>query len=160
MPTAAWQSTVPMEDDIVGPLWYKLKKKLRPHQTDLDKLLCTKPIAIICYVSLWCALRHSWQLFVVREECPLKQCRRTCKFVGKLERDAHMLSFFPSISTQGCPLTFHLFTPKSDQCQIYPAASPELLHHTVWRTWLLIAYSDERWLLPVCYTVPHSYIFY
>ena len=38
------------------------------------------------------------------------------------------------------------FTPKSDQCQISPAASPEILHHTVWRTWLFIAYSDERWL--------------
>ena len=27
-----------------------------------------------------------------------------------------------------------------------PAASPEILHHTVWRTWLFIVYSDERWL--------------
>ena len=38
------------------------------------------------------------------------------------------------------------FTPKSDQFQISPAASPEILHHTVWRTWLFTAYSDERWL--------------
>ena len=38
------------------------------------------------------------------------------------------------------------FTPKSAQLQISPAASPEILHHTVWRTWLFIAYSDERWL--------------
>ena len=37
--------------------------------------------------------------------------------------------------------------PKSDQCQISLAASPEKLQHTVWRTWLFIAYSDERWLL-------------
>ena len=36
------------------------------------------------------------------------------------------------------------FTPESDQCQISPAASPEILHHTVRRTWLFIAYSDER----------------
>ena len=35
-------------------------------------------------------------------------------------------------------------TPKSDQLQISPAASPEILHHIVWRTWLFIAYSDER----------------
>ena len=35
---------------------------------------------------------------------------------------------------------------KSDQSPISPAASPEILHHTVWRTWLFIAYSDERWL--------------
>ena len=38
------------------------------------------------------------------------------------------------------------FTPKGDQSPISPAASPEILHHTVWRTWLFIAYSDERWL--------------
>ena len=37
------------------------------------------------------------------------------------------------------------FTPKSDQCQISPAASPEIDNHTVWRTWRFIAYSDERW---------------
>ena len=38
------------------------------------------------------------------------------------------------------------FTPKSDQFQISPAASPEILHYTVWRTWLFIACSDESWL--------------
>ena len=36
------------------------------------------------------------------------------------------------------------FTPESDQCQISPAASQEILHHTVRRTWLIMAYSDER----------------
>ena len=34
---------------------------------------------------------------------------------------------------------------KSDQYQISPAPSPEISHHTIWRTWLFIAYSDERW---------------
>ena len=38
------------------------------------------------------------------------------------------------------------FTPMSDQFQISPAASPEIVRHTVWRTWVFIAYSDERWL--------------
>ena len=42
--------------------------------------------------------------------------------------------------------SFNPFTPESDQCQISPAASPEILHHTVRRTWLFIACSDERWL--------------
>ena len=32
------------------------------------------------------------------------------------------------------------------QFQIYPAAWPRILHQTVWRTWLFIAYSDKRWL--------------
>ena len=36
------------------------------------------------------------------------------------------------------------FTPRSDQYQTSPAASPEILHHTVWRTWLFMAYSDEE----------------
>ena len=39
-----------------------------------------------------------------------------------------------------------ILSPKSDQVQISPAASPEISHHTVWRTCLFIAYSDERWL--------------
>ena len=49
------------------------------------------------------------------------------------------------------------FTPKSDQCQISPAASPKILHHTVWRTWLFIVYSDERWLY-YQFSLPHLYI--
>ena len=54
--------------------------------------------------------------------------------------------------------TFNPFTPESDQFQISPAASPEILHHTVWRTWLFIAYSDERWLY-YQFSLPHLYIF-
>ena len=55
-------------------------------------------------------------------------------------------------------VTFNPFTPESDQFQISPAASPEILHHTVWRTWLFIAYSDERWLY-YQFSLPHLYIF-
>ena len=39
------------------------------------------------------------------------------------------------------------FTPKSDHVQISPVASPVILHHTVWRTWLFIAYSDWKMIL-------------
>ena len=45
------------------------------------------------------------------------------------------------------------FPPESDHFQISPAASPEILHHTVWRTWLLVAYSDEIWLHYLTYKV-------
>ena len=38
---------------------------------------------------------------------------------------------------------FISFNPKSDQCQISPAASPQILHHTVWRTWLFITYTTN-----------------
>ena len=54
-------------------------------------------------------------------------------------------------------LDAHPFTPKSDQFQIFPAASPEILHHTVRRTWLFIAYSDERWLY-YQFLLPRLYI--
>ena len=43
-------------------------------------------------------------------------------------------------------VSFNPFIPKSDQYQISPAASPQILHHTVGRTWLFIACSDARWL--------------
>ena len=49
------------------------------------------------------------------------------------------------------------YTPKSDQFQVSPAASPEVLHHTVWRTWLFIAYSAERWLY-YQFSLSHLYI--
>ena len=48
------------------------------------------------------------------------------------------------------------FTPESDQCQISPAASQEIWHHTVWRIWLFIAYSDERWLY-YKFSLHHAY---
>ena len=57
-----------------------------------------------------------------------------------------------------CFFCINPFTPKSDQCQISPAPSPEISHHTVWRTWLLIAYSDGRWL-HCRFSLPHSNIF-
>ena len=36
------------------------------------------------------------------------------------------------------------FTPKIDKFQTFYTASPKILHHTVWRTWLFMAYPDER----------------
>ena len=38
------------------------------------------------------------------------------------------------------------FTPKTDQFQISPVASPEIITSHSVETWLFIAYSDERWL--------------
>ena len=44
-----------------------------------------------------------------------------------------LLQYFPPAA----PL--NPFTPESDQSQISPPAPPEILHHTVRRTWLIIA---------------------
>ena len=38
-----------------------------------------------------------------------------------------------------------LSLPKSDQFNILPGTSPEILCHRVWWTWLFIAFSNERW---------------
>ena len=54
---------------------------------------------------------------------------------------------------------FNPFTPKWDQFQISPAASPEILHDTVWTTWVSIAYSDERWLY-YRFSLPHWILFF
>ena len=52
--------------------------------------------------------------------------------------------------------TLNPFTPESDQCQNSPAASQKIWHHTVWRSWLFIAYSDENWLY-YKFSLHHSY---
>ena len=57
----------------------------------------------------------------------------------------------------GLGKSFNPFTPKSGQFQNSPAASPEIWRHTVWRTWLFMAYSDERWLY-YQFSQPHIYI--
>ena len=46
----------------------------------------------------------------------------------------------------------------NDQFQISPAASPKIWHHTVWRTWLSIAYSDERWFY-YQFSLIHTFLF-
>ena len=58
-------------------------------------------------------------------------------------------------------LKYLIFTPNSDQSQTAPIASPEILHHIVWTTWLFIhvAYSDERWLY-YHFSLPHLYIIF
>ena len=61
------------------------------------------------------------------------------------------------VSLSAHQLHVNPFTPESDQCQNSPAASQEIWHwHTVWRTWLFIAYSDEKWLY-YKFSLHHSY---
>ena len=55
-----------------------------------------------------------------------------------------------------CPYNYILnpFSPKSDQLQISPAASPQILHHPLWRTWLFIVYMKND------YTANSHYLTY
>ena len=48
-----------------------------------------------------------------------------------------------NVRTESKQFSINPFTPESDQRQISPAASQEVWHHTVWRTWLFLAYSDD-----------------
>ena len=49
---------------------------------------------------------------------------------------------------------FNPFTPKNDRSKNSPAASPAIFHNTVWRIWLFMACSDERWLY-YQFSLPH-----
>ena len=87
----------------------------------------------------WChgALVHRFSCMHTKQCCLLKR--------GLFNHFTHALS------------SVNPFTLKSDQSPISPVASPEILHHTVWRTWLFIAYSNER-LLHYQFSLPHPYI--
>ena len=50
----------------------------------------------------------------------------------------HRTNLSASIQIEYRALSPSPFTPTSDQFQISSAASPEILHHTVWRTWAFI----------------------
>ena len=86
--------------------------------------------------------------------------------IGKIECGLvpiSRLKRLPLITDSHCyamlsSLTLTAFTSKSDKVQTSPAASPEILHCTVWRTWLFISYSDER-LLYYRFSLEHLYIF-
>ena len=60
----------------------------------------------------------------------------------------------------GASIQVNPFTPESDQCQNSPAASQEIWHRTVWRTWLFIAYSDEKWFYYKFYYITHTIAFW
>ena len=73
--------------------------------------------------------------------CVLKErVRKMCEEIEVMRDDEFdgMLQFFHDSGVIILPGEINPFTPKSDQCQISPAASPKVLHHTVWRTWLFI----------------------
>ena len=75
------------------------------------------------------------------------RCSKECKVQDTHTRSGRAAGDYSCIVfVRFLSLRFNPFTPESDQCQISPAASPEILHHTVRRTWLFIAYSDEKWL--------------
>ena len=70
--------------------------------------------------------------------------RHPNQHLSKLNIDRTFIDYSTECANRSAP--FNPFTPESDQCQNSPAPSQEVWHHTVWRTWLFIANSDEKWL--------------
>ena len=87
-----------------------------------------------CYpetnVHLFCPITYDVRVL-------LKWRQLSWELTVQLAKDVQKLR--PAVDSQ----VNNPFTPKSDQFQISPAASPEILCHRVWRTWLFITYSDE-----------------
>ena len=50
------------------------------------------------------------------------------------------------------------FTPGSDQFQISLTASPEILHHTLWRTWLFPGYSERSLYTTNSHYLTHTFL--
>ena len=89
-------------------------------------------------------------------------CQGVLKPIGKAMKRRWMTRPFNSApSTHANSFkrksAFNPFASKSDQFQISPAASPEILHQTEGRTWLFIAYSDER-RISSQFSLQHLYI--
>ena len=102
---------------------YNPPPKVTPSTPTLHKFLC----------------KLKW-VFII-DKSQLASGRRVTRVAGSL-------SWWGGVTLGTGPMFLHVnpFTPESDQCQNSPAASQEIWHHTVWRTWLFIAYSDEKWL--------------
>ena len=128
--------------------------------------------------TVWCNVAGeapgeiwSWSLLEVKEWIIKSFVQGFLLYLGFLVLIACQLMvghwiFVPTTLCKACYLSFtaHIFgnkfnpfTPKSDQFQISPAASPEISHHTGWRTWFFRAYSDGRWLY-YQFSLSHLYI--
>ena len=129
------------------------------HRKILDSLDCVC-LQLDCNATCACdqnALRHSSSSWYVRPELIFRTRKKplihnfTVSGNGILGKITKML-----VAKVQQSLSVNPFTPESDQCQNSPAASQEIWHHTVWRTWLFIAYSDEKWLY-YKFLLHHSY---
>ena len=103
----------------------------------------------ICDWAIWIQLKS----LISTANCPITSVRVHADVRLIINRGVYRPIRFEEIVIH----TINPFTPRSDQLQISPAASPEISHHTVWRTWVLITHSDQRWL---CYQIslPHFFL--
>ena len=68
---------------------------------------------------------------------------------------SHSGRYSAVVCTYSCSLTLSLLRVISFK---FPLQPHQKYYITVWRTWLFIAYSDERWLY-YQFSLPHLYIF-
>ena len=101
-------------------------------------------------------LARSWHFVNVKmsfEKSPLNSSFCAVTADWKLRWLHNIRLYFRALAMSGCyrccQFKAYPFTPKSDEVQISLATSPEILHHTKWRTWLFFACSNKRWSCPV-----------
>ena len=90
--------------------------------------------------------KNTYTLYVTRDK-PHKPVRFVMHGYDVLLHsfyDHYVLDYLTFHSWQFDAKTMEIPEGESDQFQISPAASPGILRDIVWRTWLFIAYSDER----------------
>ena len=102
---------------------------------------CSLPTYLVQWRFLW--VRVEAGLFTGSDELQAVICRQAKHAVPKTKENNGNNVAEEKLSIK---LAINPFTPESDQCQNSPAAWQEIWHHTVWRPWLFIAYSDEKWL--------------
>ena len=111
-------------------------KKLKSIWTGL---LMRTPSCGTKYAWFWITYWRTLQLIVTRSEYNYLYFRYMTSF-------HHQILFLANAHIHLYP-----FTPKNDQFQIPPAASREILHHTIWRTIIsilttsLIHFSLKSW---------------
>ena len=118
-----------------------------------DALVCTftcltEPLfTILQKTKLWLELKTGGASHLTKNLANPKQVKWNLKFSAREYWKLRSIQISGDVSTRPPPPPpLNPFTPKSDQFHIFPAASPEILSHTVWRTWRFMAYLDERWL--------------
>ena len=148
-----WMTDNELQELIVGSCLSRLFSEAPPRCSS-GHILCHR------YISLQSTCIQSFYKCQLTEFCIMQACvlHVTCTYIfcsQEVKSHGNNLKHVlvvRKVSQQLCtcylylPLWCHLlenwphpFTPKSDQCQLSPAASPVILCHTLWRTWLFIS---------------------
>ena len=126
--------------DKVRPLYTKQQGKPTarrdthdPNTTTGDIWLSEHPFSSFLKVLCFNIFNITWKILIPKvSQCQCSKSMWCQKWRFHLTEPSQIAK--PVNNTWKIRFTINPFTPKSDQCQISPAPSPEIFHHTVWRT--------------------------